>query len=210
MSTPPSAQPPFQREHTPTVGGLDSVNGRGPTRHGRAGEPHRQKVRALFGDQLTEDRKTHIEPARIRSRFLIMTLGVAVGILLLWIMIVLGDNLLRSSLALAVGVSVTSAALAGNTYRLRDHRIRKIRAIRAGEDGTTIRDALIRLPPEQTITHRFLGAAVGMALGAASLATSVLYAWHYGKAMATIIAVLAVLACSAGAWLCGTLARPLD
>jgi hypothetical protein len=31
--------------------------------------------------------------------------------------------------------------------------------------------------------------------------------------MATIIAVLAVLAvlaCSAGAWLCGTLARPLD
>jgi hypothetical protein len=167
-------------------------------------------LRARLGHQLTEDRKTHLEPARIRSRFLIMILGAAIGILTLWIMIVAGDNLLRSSLTLAVGVSVTSAALAGNTYRLRDHRIRKARSIRAGEDGMTMRHALIHLPPRQTITRRFVAAAFGAALGAASLAASVLYAWQHGKAMATAIAVLAVLACAAGGWLCGTLARPLD
>jgi len=167
------------------------------------GQRPRPRIRAL------DDEATHFEPVHLRSQFLLCLTAGALLAVEVWIFLEIQDSLLRAALTGAVFISMISAGLAGNTFRLRDICTRTGNRRRAGE--LTPPQAITQLPPVHTIRHRLAVSAGGALVGAAVLALAVGFAVHEGDVgLPAGIAALGVLACSAAAYLCGTYTRPVD
>lgn len=156
-----------------------------------------------------DDEATHFQPIHLRSAFLLALAAAALLAVEVWVFVEIDDSLLRASLTGATVISMLSAGLAGNTFRLRDIRQRTGARIRAGDISK--RDGVQRQTPLATIRNRFTMAACGALVGASVLGLTVLFALQqHDVGKPTGVAALAVLACSIAGYLCGTFLRPID
>jgi hypothetical protein len=135
--------------------------------------------------------------------------AAAVGLLLAWVWLGQMPSLTKTMLTGAVTAAAVSAFIGGNTYRLRDVRKRVGNQVRAGQHDKM--QALAKLPPRETIGHRFAVAGVGTALASLVLVLAIVYArgLAIGVQMTVSVSVLGLVACAlcfvGGSWV-----RPVD
>ena len=156
-----------------------------------------------------EKPEDHFEPAPIRSAVTITVCAAVVTLLLVWVWLGQLPSLTKTMLSGAVTAAAVSAFIAGNTYRLRDVRKRVGNQVRAGQHDKM--QALAKLPPRETIGHRFAVAGVGTGLASLVLVLAIVYARGLanGVQMTVSVSVLGLVACA----LCfvgGTWVRPVD
>lgn len=158
---------------------------------------------------MLEQPEDHFEPALVRSAVTITVCAAAIGLLLTWVWLSQLPALTKTMLTGAVTTAAVSAFIAGNTYRLRDVRQRVGNQVRAGQQDKM--QALAKLPPRETIGHRFAVAGVGTALASLVLVLAIIYARALtnGVQMTVSVSVMGLVACA----LCfvgGSWARPVD
>jgi hypothetical protein len=158
---------------------------------------------------ILEKAEDHFEPAPVRSVVIIAVCAAAVGLLLVWVWLSQLPALTKTMLTGAVTAAAFSAFIAGNTYRLHDVRKRVGNQVRAGQHDQM--QALAKLPPRETIGHRFAVAGVGTALACLVLVLAIVYARTLtnGVQMTVAVSVLGLVACAlcfvGGSWV-----RPVD
>ena len=158
---------------------------------------------------MLEKPEDHLEPALVRSVVTITVCAGAVGLLLAWVWLSQLPALTKTMLTGAVTAAAFSAFIAGNTYRLRDVRKRIGNQVRAGQHDKM--QALAKLPPRETMSHRFAVAGVGTALACLVLVLAIVYARTLtnGVQMTVAVSVLGLVACAlcfvGGSWV-----RPVD
>lgn len=158
---------------------------------------------------ILEKPEDHFEPAPVRSAVTITVCAAAIGLLLTWVWLSQMPTLTKTMLTGAVTTAAVSAFIAGNTYRLRDVRKRVGNQVRAGQHDKM--QALAKLPPRETIRHRFAAAGAGTALAALVLLLAIIYARALanGVQMTVSVSVLGLVACAlcfvGGSWV-----RPVD
>lgn len=158
---------------------------------------------------ILEKPEDHFEPAPVRSVVTIAVCAAAIGLLLTWVWLSQMPTLTKTMLSGAVTTAAVSAFIAGNTYRLRDVRKRVGNQVRAGRHDKM--QALAKLPPRETIGHRFAVAGVGTALASLVLVLAIIYARALtnGVQMTVSVSVMGLVACAlcfvGGSWV-----RPVD
>ena len=156
-----------------------------------------------------ENADEHIEPALVRSVITITVCVAAVGLLLAWVWLSQMPTLMKTMLTGAITTAAVSAFIAGNTYRLRDVRKRIGNQVRAGQHDKM--QALAKLPPRETIGHRFAMAQLGTLLAALVLVLAIIYARSLtnGVQLTVSVSILGLVACAL-CFVCGSWVRPID
>lgn len=164
------------------------------------------RTKGDVGDMRQNGDGNHFDTALLSSKLILRVVVAVVTVLLAWVWFTVDDANARVMLLGAVVFANGSALMAGNTYRLKDIRRRKLGQVNS---AAMLRELRAELTPEQTIALRLWLACGGLTLGAMGVLLAIVINEVDDVAESVVVAFL-ILASSLACAYAGTLVRALD